>query len=551
MRIAAVQHDIVWEDRDANFERLAPQVARAVGAGAELVLLTETFSTGFSMTPGIGEPEGGPSAQFLADQAAEHGVWVAGTCPEIADDAERASCPTTPSCWPAPTARTHRYRKLHPFTHAGEHERFRAGEKPVTVQVGGLRITPFICYDLRFADVFWRAGPDTDVYLVPANWPSPRRHHWQTLLQARAIENQAYVVGCNRVGHGGRRHRARRRQPDRQPDGGAAGDGGRRRDDRAGRRRPRRGGRHPRPVPVPPDRRGPATGAADQEVGSTRPRSRAPLQRSGGSPSAARASPPGAPEAGEVPVPELAPGCASSREPSVVMRRRWRAAPSGPGSRRVPMGPSGGGRRVVRHRPHGDPRTGPLHPGSSVSRVGVRSCRELLLALDRLEQRLEVALAEAQRAVPLDQLEEHGGPVAERLGEDLQQVAVLVAVDEDAALTAAPRSAPGPRRSAPAAPGPRSTSRAWRGTRRPWPAARRRCAGCRWWPARGAGRRGRRRTRGTRRSATSSCPTAGSLSGNFTRWLPLATTLLISAEYSVAMSSPTNSAMLVKPMIRL
>ncbi|MFL6096927.1 MAG: nitrilase-related carbon-nitrogen hydrolase, partial [Blastococcus sp.] len=85
MRIAAVQHDIVWEDRDANFERLAPQVARAVGAGAELVLLTETFSTGFSMTPGIGEPEGGPSSRFLAERAAEHGVWVGGTCPEIAE----------------------------------------------------------------------------------------------------------------------------------------------------------------------------------------------------------------------------------------------------------------------------------------------------------------------------------------------------------------------------------------------------------------------------------------------------------------------------------
>src|SRR3954463_6199275 len=88
MRIAAVQHDIVWEDRDANFQRLAPQVSRAVGAGAELVLLTETFSTGFSMTPGIGEPEGGPSSQFLAAQAKEHGVWVAGTCPETSDDGE-------------------------------------------------------------------------------------------------------------------------------------------------------------------------------------------------------------------------------------------------------------------------------------------------------------------------------------------------------------------------------------------------------------------------------------------------------------------------------
>jgi len=198
VRIAAVQHDIVWEDREANFDRLAPQVARAVGAGAELVLLTETFSTGFSMTPGIGEPEGGPSSQFLAAQAAEHGVWVAGTCPEIDTDGE---LPYNSFVLAGPDGTAHRYRKLHPF--ASERDRFRSGEGPVTVQVGDLRVTPFICYDLRFADVFWQAGPGTDVFLVPANWPSARRHHWTTLLQARAIENQAYVVGGNRVGTAG------------------------------------------------------------------------------------------------------------------------------------------------------------------------------------------------------------------------------------------------------------------------------------------------------------------------------------------------------------
>jgi len=198
MKIAAVQHDIVWEDRTANFDRLAPQVARAVGAGAELVLLTETFSTGFSMTPGIGEPEGGPSSQFLAAQAAEHGVWVAGTCPEISEGEE---LPHNSFVLAGPDGTAHRYRKLHPF--ADERHRFRSGDGPVTVEVDGLRITPFICYDLRFADVFWAAAPDTDVYLVPANWPSPRRHHWTSLLQARAIENQAYVVGCNRVGTAG------------------------------------------------------------------------------------------------------------------------------------------------------------------------------------------------------------------------------------------------------------------------------------------------------------------------------------------------------------
>src|SRR3954465_14295944 len=106
MRIAAVQHDIVWEDREANFERRAPQVARAVGAGAELVLLTETFSTGFSMTPGIGEPEGGPSAQFPAPGAPEQGVWVAGPGREGRGDGAR---PYNSFVLAGPDGGTHRY----------------------------------------------------------------------------------------------------------------------------------------------------------------------------------------------------------------------------------------------------------------------------------------------------------------------------------------------------------------------------------------------------------------------------------------------------------
>jgi predicted amidohydrolase len=154
------------------------------------------------MTPGIGEPEDGPSAQFLIAQAAEHGVWVAGTCPEVPGSAAAdGELPYNSFVLAGPDGVAHRYRKLHPF--ADERERFRSGQGPVTVEVAGLRVTPFICYDLRFANVFWTAAPDTDVYLVPANWPSARRAHWQTLLQARAIENQAYVVGCNRVGTAG------------------------------------------------------------------------------------------------------------------------------------------------------------------------------------------------------------------------------------------------------------------------------------------------------------------------------------------------------------
>lgn len=205
VRIAAVQHDIVWNDREANFAHLAPLVAAAAGTGARIVLLAETFSTGFAVDePGLGEPEGGPSSQFLVDRAAEHGVWVGGSCPEVPTDAPADDPrPFNSFVLAGPDGTVHRYRKVHPFTYAGEEKHFRAGSDLVTVTVEGLRVSLFVCYDLRFADEFWQLAADTDVYLVPANWPSSRRAHWTALLQARAIEDQAYVVGGNRVGQGG------------------------------------------------------------------------------------------------------------------------------------------------------------------------------------------------------------------------------------------------------------------------------------------------------------------------------------------------------------
>jgi predicted amidohydrolase len=102
-----------------------------------------------------------------------------------------------------PKGQTHRYRKIHPFTFAREHEHYDAGDEFLTVEVEGVRTTFFVCYDLRFADEFWQTATRTDCYVVVANWPERRRHHWSVLLQARAIENQAYVVGINRVGKGG------------------------------------------------------------------------------------------------------------------------------------------------------------------------------------------------------------------------------------------------------------------------------------------------------------------------------------------------------------
>jgi predicted amidohydrolase len=160
------------------------------------------FSTGFSMaTDRVAEPFDGPSAQFLAEQAATHGVWVCGSAPEVqAGD----TLPSNTLILAAPDARLTRYCKIHPFTYGGEHERYAAGAARVTVDVEGTRCSLFVCYDLRFADEFWPLGPDTDCYVVVANWPAPRRDHWRTLLRARAIENQAYVVGVNRVGRGGK-----------------------------------------------------------------------------------------------------------------------------------------------------------------------------------------------------------------------------------------------------------------------------------------------------------------------------------------------------------
>jgi predicted amidohydrolase len=204
VRVAAIQHDIVWEDPSANFERLTPWIAAAAAGGARFILLTEMYSTGFSMNTAVtAEAIGGPSTEFLQTQAKTHGIWLGGSIAELADESDR---PFNTFILATPDGSVERYRKIHPFTYSREHEHFAAGDSFVTVEIEGLNVTPFICYDLRFADEFWATAARTDCYVIPANWPEPRRHHWIALLQARAIENQAYVVGCNRVGDGGKLH---------------------------------------------------------------------------------------------------------------------------------------------------------------------------------------------------------------------------------------------------------------------------------------------------------------------------------------------------------
>ncbi|HYD09208.1 MAG TPA: carbon-nitrogen family hydrolase [Acidimicrobiales bacterium] len=198
MKVGIVQHDIAWESRDETLARVEPLVDKTVADGASFVVLPEMFAVGFSMnTDAVAEPVDGPTAQWLVAQAARHGVWIGGSVPE------GRPRPRNTFVLAGPDSTVHRYAKRHPFGFGGETEHYDAGDERLTVDVDGVRVSPLICYDLRFADASWPLAGDTDVYVYVASWPSPRRHHWRSLLVARAIENQAYVVGVNRVGSGG------------------------------------------------------------------------------------------------------------------------------------------------------------------------------------------------------------------------------------------------------------------------------------------------------------------------------------------------------------
>lgn len=200
MKVTALQLDLAWEDKAANFAKAGAWIATATSAGAGLALLPEMFSCGFTMdTARVEEPPDGPSTGFLVEQARRHGIWVGGSIPVRFEGFDR---PHNVFTLAAPGGELHRYRKIHPFTYAKEDRHYAAGAETVVVDVEGLRCALFVCYDLRFADLFWNLAPEVDAYLVVANWPERRRAHWTALLVARAIENQAYVVGVNRVGTG-------------------------------------------------------------------------------------------------------------------------------------------------------------------------------------------------------------------------------------------------------------------------------------------------------------------------------------------------------------
>ncbi len=198
MKVALLQLDIAWEDVPANHARAARLLDQAAALGARLAILPEMFATGFSMDGRrIAQPEGGPTETFLCERAAALGLHLLAGVAQAAEP-----LPVNRALLVSPGGDVKRYAKIHPFSFAGEEKVMASGGNVVTWDVEGLRVTPLVCYDLRFPEPFRVAAEETDLYAVIANWPERRRHHWSLLLRARAVENLAYVAGVNRVGEG-------------------------------------------------------------------------------------------------------------------------------------------------------------------------------------------------------------------------------------------------------------------------------------------------------------------------------------------------------------
>lgn len=196
-KVALVQGDTRWLDRSANLDYWGVRLAAIVDA-VDLVVLPETFLSGFG-DAAVSRAEGmdGEGVAFLRAQALAMDCAVGGSL-VIAEAGQ---------VWnrfvlALPDGQIHCYDKRHLFRMADEHRRYAGGAQRVTVEWRGVRVNLQICYDLRFP-VWCRNRNDYDLQLYVANWPTPRREAWRTLLKARAIENQAFVIGVNRIGRDG------------------------------------------------------------------------------------------------------------------------------------------------------------------------------------------------------------------------------------------------------------------------------------------------------------------------------------------------------------
>jgi predicted amidohydrolase len=194
LRVSLVQTDLVWEDPAANCAQLEEKLALLAGL-SDVIVLPEMFATGFSMTPVGAEIGKGPALQWMQVQANRLGALIVGSL-----KVKHGTSFYNRIYAVEPSGSYTSYDKRHLFRMGGEHEFYQAGDQQVIVQYKGWKLALFICYDLRFPVWSRNVGMAYDAAIYVANWPAPRANAWRTLLQARAIENLAYVVGVNRVG---------------------------------------------------------------------------------------------------------------------------------------------------------------------------------------------------------------------------------------------------------------------------------------------------------------------------------------------------------------
>jgi predicted amidohydrolase len=196
-----IQTHLHWEDKSSNLEMMEQKI-RSIQQPTHIVLLPEMFSTGFSMKPELlAEEMNGPTVEWMKRVAAENKIIVTGSL--IIKDQQHFY---NRLIWMLPNGQYAYYDKRHRFAFAGEDVHYSSGNKRLIASVNGWKINLQVCYDLRFpvwARQQTNDEPEYDVLIYVANWPERRKHAWRTLLQARAIENQSYVIGVNRVGNDG------------------------------------------------------------------------------------------------------------------------------------------------------------------------------------------------------------------------------------------------------------------------------------------------------------------------------------------------------------
>ena len=198
LKVALIQLDIRCDDKSANDDRAETLLQQAADANCDLAILPEVFNTGFSQHVTSTAGAGRNTREFLAAMATTYGLSLVAGIAEPADDARH--CRNVAVAFDRGGHVLGAYCKIHPFSFTGEERFFVPGNRLVTCEIEGIPTALFVCYDLRFPEIFRRVVRDVHMMIVPANWPTSRQPHWETLLKARAIENQCVVIGVNRTG---------------------------------------------------------------------------------------------------------------------------------------------------------------------------------------------------------------------------------------------------------------------------------------------------------------------------------------------------------------